>query len=67
MADRTDEIEDFEHIGPQYRLRASAIERAVAAERERCAKIAENKGAELHEAAIGRFVADAIRANSPKG
>lgn len=33
--------DDFQHFSPSMRLRATAIEKAVAAERERCAKIAE--------------------------
>ncbi len=39
MADPADSIEDFEHLGPQYRLRGAAIDAAVAAERERCANL----------------------------
>lgn len=35
--------DDFQHFSPSMRLRATAIEKAVAAERERCAKIAESE------------------------
>jgi hypothetical protein len=42
MADDDDFPDDFNHAGPQFRLRSSTIEKAVADERERCAKIAES-------------------------
>lgn len=55
-----DDLEDFQHFGPQYYLRATAIQNAVAAERERCAAIAENYPTTFPDES--KAIATAIRA-----
>ena len=42
MSDPADDVEDFQHFGPQYRLRGRAIADAEAAERLRCAEAAKD-------------------------
>lgn len=53
-------LDDFQHFGPQYRLRGKAITEAVDAERERCAKIADGF-IERTNADIAHAIAAAIR------
>jgi hypothetical protein len=54
--------DDFQHIGPHYQLRAAAIERVVADERERIAKFIETmEDGPLTTKAVKSYIADAIR------